>query len=54
MVTLHASVTNGVSSTLAVREIKKMLAERFHIMHATVEIEYDACVDEPNRARKLC
>jgi cobalt-zinc-cadmium efflux system protein len=54
MVTLHASVDDGVSSTLAVREIKRMLAERFQITHATIEIEYDACVDEPNSARKIC
>ena len=54
MVTLHASVNDGVSSTLAVREIKRMLAERFHITHATIEIEYDACVDDPKRARTIC
>jgi len=54
MVTLHASVDDGVNSTLAVREIKRMLAEHFKITHATVEIEYDACVDDPNTARKIC
>jgi cobalt-zinc-cadmium efflux system protein len=54
MVTLHASVDDGVSSTLAVREIKRMLAEHFQITHATVEIEYDACVDETHGARKIC
>jgi Co/Zn/Cd efflux system component len=43
-----------VSSTLAVREIKRMLAERFRITHATIEIEYDACVDGPKDARKIC
>jgi cobalt-zinc-cadmium efflux system protein len=54
MVTLHASVDDGVSSTLAVREIKRMLAERFQITHATIEIEYEACVDDPKDARKIC
>ena len=54
MVTLHASVDDGVSSTLAVREIKRMLAERFQITHATIEIEYEACVDDPKGARKIC
>jgi cobalt-zinc-cadmium efflux system protein len=52
MVTLHASVDDGVSSTLAVREIKRMLAERFRITHATIEIEYEACVDDPRG--KIC
>jgi cobalt-zinc-cadmium efflux system protein len=46
MVTLHASVTIGTEPIMAVREIKRMLAEHFEIKHATVEIEYDACVDE--------
>jgi cobalt-zinc-cadmium efflux system protein len=54
MVTLHASVNDGVSSTVAVREIKRMLAERFKITHATIEIEYEACVDDPTTARKIC
>jgi len=54
MVTLHASVNDGVSSTLAVREIKRMLAEHFKITHATIEIEYDACVDDPKTAHKIC
>ncbi|HLF09915.1 MAG TPA: cation diffusion facilitator family transporter [Gammaproteobacteria bacterium] len=54
MVTLHASVNDGVNSTMAVREIKRMLAEHFQITHATIEIEYEACVDDPTTARKIC
>jgi cobalt-zinc-cadmium efflux system protein len=46
MVTLHASVEPRTDSVRAVREIKHMLAEHFAIRHATVEIEYDACVDD--------
>jgi cobalt-zinc-cadmium efflux system protein len=48
MVTLHANVSASTSSTDAVRDIKRMLAEHFRITHATVEIEYGACGDDPN------
>ena len=47
MVTLHASLAAGTDSAHAVREIKRLLAQHFRITHATVEIEYDACGDEP-------
>jgi cobalt-zinc-cadmium efflux system protein len=47
MVTLHACVAVGTDSGLAVREIKRRLAQEFRITHATIEIEYDACGDEP-------
>jgi cobalt-zinc-cadmium efflux system protein len=47
MVTLHANVAATTNSTDAVRDIKRMLAQHFKITHATVEIEYGACVDEP-------
>jgi cobalt-zinc-cadmium efflux system protein len=50
MVTLHASIAAGTDSAQAVREIKRLLAQRFRITHATVEIEYDACGDEPRAA----
>lgn len=46
MVTLHASIAAGTDSAVAVREIKRQLAQHFGITHATVEIEYDACGDE--------
>ena len=49
MVTLHACVTLGTDSGVAVRKIKQRLAEQFRITHATVEIEYDACGDGPQR-----
>jgi cobalt-zinc-cadmium efflux system protein len=48
MVTLHANVSENTKATDAVRDIKRMLAEHFRITHATVEIEYGACVDDPN------
>jgi cobalt-zinc-cadmium efflux system protein len=53
MVTLHANVAADTNSTVAVREIKRMLAQHFRIKHATVEIEYGACVDDPE-AREAC
>jgi len=49
MVTLHASIATGTDSAVAVREIKRLLAQQFQITHATIEIEYDACGDEPGR-----
>ena len=53
MVTLHANVAAETNSTTAVREIKRMLAQHFSITHATVEIEYGACVDDP-KAHEAC
>jgi cobalt-zinc-cadmium efflux system protein len=50
MVTLHASIAVNTDSATAVREIKRWLAQHFRITHATVEIEYDACGDEPSSA----
>jgi cobalt-zinc-cadmium efflux system protein len=49
MVTLHASIGASTDSAVAVREIKRLLAEKFRITHATVEIEYDACGDVPQQ-----
>jgi cobalt-zinc-cadmium efflux system protein len=48
MVTLHANVSETTKSVDAVRDIKRMLAEHFSITHATVEIEYGACGDDPH------
>jgi cobalt-zinc-cadmium efflux system protein len=53
MVTLHANVAADTNSTVAVREIKRMLAQHFRITHATIEIEYGACVDDPS-AHSAC
>lgn len=50
MVTLHASIAASTDSAVAVREIKRQLAEHFRVTHATIEIEYDACGDEPTSA----
>jgi cobalt-zinc-cadmium efflux system protein len=53
MVTLHASVSTDTNSAVAVREIKRMLAQHFRITHATVEIEYGDCGDDP-KAQRAC
>ncbi len=50
MVTLHASIAASTDSAHAVREIKRLLVQHFRITHATVEIEYDACGDDPRAA----
>jgi cobalt-zinc-cadmium efflux system protein len=49
MVTLHASIAASTDSAVAVREIKRELAQHFRVTHATIEIEYDACGDDPER-----
>jgi cobalt-zinc-cadmium efflux system protein len=48
MVTLHASIATSTDSAVAVREIKRQLAQHFRITHATIEIEYDSCGDAPH------
>jgi cobalt-zinc-cadmium efflux system protein len=50
MVTLHASIAANTDSAVAVREIKRELAQHFRVTHATIEIEYDACGDAPSSA----
>jgi cobalt-zinc-cadmium efflux system protein len=45
MVTLHAQCNEDIAVGDAVRAIKARLSERFHLDHATVEIEYGACAD---------
>lgn len=44
-VTLHACIDEGGDGPAAVREIKALLAERYGIGHATVEIEFGECSD---------
>jgi cobalt-zinc-cadmium efflux system protein len=49
MVTLHADIEPGTDTIEAIREIKHRLAEHFDITHATVEVEYGACMDDAHR-----
>jgi cobalt-zinc-cadmium efflux system protein len=46
MITLHARVGAGKSPELLASQIKTRLRDRFHVAHATVEVEFDACADE--------
>lgn len=47
MVTLHACLRPGSDPLQAIRAIKARLHERFHIGHATVEVEGSECADMP-------
>lgn len=44
-VTLHACMEDGTDAQAATRRIKDLLAEKFDLNHATVEIEYGECSD---------
>lgn len=44
-VTLHARIADGADAPAATRKIKAVLAEKFGLTHATVEIEYGECSD---------
>jgi cobalt-zinc-cadmium efflux system protein len=46
MITLHARVTGEQSPERLVTQIKARLSERFHVAHATVEIEFETCSDD--------
>jgi cobalt-zinc-cadmium efflux system protein len=47
LITLHANVRAGTDPTRAMTEIKRLLAERFGILHSTIQIEPDSCADHP-------
>lgn len=51
MVTLHAVLAPGTDPGIAVGAVKRRLAERFGIDHATVEIEFDSCADGDETCR---
>lgn len=46
MLTMHASVTASADHAAVLRDAKILLAERFGITHATIQIEVEECVDE--------
>ena len=47
LITLHANLRVGADPTRAMTDIKRLLAERFGILHSTVQIEPDSCADHP-------
>lgn len=46
LLTMHASVTAAADHALVLKDAKVLLAERFGITHATIQIEVEDCVDE--------
>jgi cobalt-zinc-cadmium efflux system protein len=45
LLTMHASVAGGVDHSLVLRDAKALLAERFGITHATIQIEAEGCAE---------
>lgn len=52
LLTMHASVSANADHSSVLREAKLVLAERYGITHATIQIEADDCVDEDCGGRK--
>jgi cobalt-zinc-cadmium efflux system protein len=46
LLTMHASVTAAADHAVVLKDAKALLAERFGITHATIQIEIEDCVDE--------
>ncbi|MGH8174685.1 MAG: cation diffusion facilitator family transporter [Steroidobacter sp.] len=46
LLTMHASVSSDADHSLVLKNAKIVLAERFGITHATIQIEAEECVDE--------
>lgn len=45
LLTMHASVTVGASHVEVLKDAKAVLAEKFGILHATIQIEAEECID---------
>ena len=46
LLTMHASVTAAANHAVVLKDAKALLAERFGITHATIQIEVEECVDD--------
>ena len=46
LLTMHASVSAAADHAVVLKDAKVILAERFGITHATIQIEVEDCVDE--------
>jgi cobalt-zinc-cadmium efflux system protein len=46
LLTMHASVSAAADHAIVLKDAKVLLAERFGITHATIQIEVEDCVDE--------
>lgn len=53
LLTMHASVRVGADHARVLREAKTLLAERFGITHATIQIETETCADEDCRQQAV-
>jgi cobalt-zinc-cadmium efflux system protein len=45
LLTMHASVSRGVDHSIVLKDTKAVLAERFGITHATIQLEAEACAE---------
>jgi cobalt-zinc-cadmium efflux system protein len=52
LLTMHASVTAAADHAVVLKDAKVLLAERFGITHATIQIEVEDCVDEDCAGKK--
>jgi cobalt-zinc-cadmium efflux system protein len=52
LLTMHASVSAAADHAVVLKDAKLLLAERFGITHATIQIEVEDCVDEDCEAKK--
>ena len=52
LLTMHASVTAAADHAIVLKDAKVLLAERFGITHATIQIEVEDCVDEDCEGKK--
>jgi cobalt-zinc-cadmium efflux system protein len=50
MMTLHVRVSETMRPESVAADVKKRLAERLGVAHATVEVEFDGCADEESPA----
>lgn len=51
LLTMHAAVTADANHALVLKETKTVLAQRFGITHATIQIEAEGCADEHGKPR---
>jgi cobalt-zinc-cadmium efflux system protein len=52
LLTMHASVSAAADHAVVLKDAKVLLAERFGITHATIQIEVEDCVDEDCEGEK--
>lgn len=53
LLTLHADISDRRHSDAALRGIKNILRDRFHITHSTIQIETEGCADDEEDDRSV-